>query len=138
MHKTWLLPLLNMTPIAPIVISLFNLSTSFDLNERSHIYSISCRSISLLWPLAVQKFTPDSLLDCFGALLGPLAVFDALGAPSADDGFQKIGSMVTLSLKTALSNSSNKKKVCFVPKLFISGDLLSHVLAPPNFCAKSP
>ncbi|ETW87503.1 hypothetical protein HETIRDRAFT_244958, partial [Heterobasidion irregulare TC 32-1] len=111
MHKTWLLPLLNRTPIAPIVISLFNLSTSFDLNERSHIYSISCRSISLLWPLAVQKITPDSLLDCFGALLGPLAVFDALGAPSADDGFQKIGSMVTLSLKTALSNSSNKKKL---------------------------
>ncbi|THH21561.1 hypothetical protein EW146_g35 [Bondarzewia mesenterica] len=111
LHKTWLHPLLSRIPIAPIVISLLNLSTTLDDDARTHIYSISCRSISLLWPLAVAKITPDTLLDCFGALLGSLASHDTLRKLLAEDGLRKIGNLITASFRIAFSNSSNKKKL---------------------------
>ncbi|TFY75108.1 hypothetical protein EWM64_g8905, partial [Hericium alpestre] len=109
-NKTWLLPLLNRTPIAPMITSLFTLSQS--IAARAELYSTSSPALTLLWPFAVQKVTPDALLECFGALLGALAsASETEPALRRNEGLQNIVHMLTASMRSAFSNSSNKKKL---------------------------
>lgn len=106
-HKSWLLPLLNRTPFAPIVVSFLTLSVSevLDAEKRTKLYASSHRAFIVLWPLAVNKFTADALMDCFGALVSVLAEKNVNGD------VQVMGSMIISAFRSSLGNTSNKRKV---------------------------
>ncbi|KAA1468590.1 hypothetical protein DENSPDRAFT_833947 [Dentipellis sp. KUC8613] len=104
--KAWLSPLLNRTPIIPVVTSLLTLSEQ-DASLVSELYTLAASPLANMWPIAIQKATPDTLLDCFGALLGALVT-----APkSSIQGFINIANLVVTAFRTAFSNSSSKKKL---------------------------
>ncbi|TFY72617.1 hypothetical protein EVG20_g369 [Dentipellis fragilis] len=104
--KAWLLPLLNRTPIVPVVTSLLMLSEQ-DSSAMTELYTLAATSLAMMWPIAIQKATPDMLLDCFGALLGAMVT---VPDPSTQ-GFIKIAHLVVVAMRAAFSNSSNKKKL---------------------------
>ncbi|KAI9445447.1 Urb2/Npa2 family-domain-containing protein [Lactarius indigo] len=82
--------------------------TSLDLpaQKRSELYLQSSKSLAFFWTLAAPKFAHDSLLDCFGAVLR--VIEPASGEVS---GLFEICGLVTSSLRAALSNVMNKKKL---------------------------
>lgn len=61
--------------------------------------------MDIVWPLSVHKVGVEALLELFGTFLK--AAVD-LQAP---DDLEKLGEIITTSFRSALSNSSNKKKV---------------------------
>jgi hypothetical protein len=105
-QKIWLVPLLNRTPLAPVVVALLELT--FDLDSESLKQLVHCSSavINALWPLSYAKMTAEALMDCFGSFLVVLPkIADHLGD------LLSVGKLVSSSLKNAYGNSSNKKKV---------------------------
>ncbi|KAH9005998.1 Urb2/Npa2 family-domain-containing protein [Lactarius hatsudake] len=104
--STWLLPLLNRLPLLPIVLSLLSNSLDLSAQKRSELYLQSSKSLAFLWPLAAPKFAHDALLDCFGAVLRVIET-----ASGEVSGLFQICGLVTSSLRTALSNVLNKKKL---------------------------
>lgn len=113
--KPWLVPLLNRVPIAPIFLAYFQLlseSDSVDLGQ----YKLVARCLSLLWPLAVPKFSPETLLECFGAVL-QLGVSPASSALDASrDALQELDcfnalSGIVSSYRASLGSSAAKRKV---------------------------
>jgi hypothetical protein len=108
--NTWLLPLLNRVPLLPIVLSLLTNSLNLPVPKRDELYLHSSKSLALVWSLAAPKFSPDNLLESFGAVLRVLN--EGTAGSGSNTGLVEIGMLVTSSLHTALSNSSNKKKVC--------------------------
>jgi hypothetical protein len=108
-RNSWLIPLLNRVPLLPIVSSLLSNSLSLPAQKRDEIYLQSSRSLALVWSLAAPKFSLDSLLECFGSIL---RVLQGETAGSGENpGLITIYKLVTSSLHTAFSHSSNKKKV---------------------------
>ncbi|PCH33433.1 hypothetical protein WOLCODRAFT_147530 [Wolfiporia cocos MD-104 SS10] len=109
--RFWLLPLLNRIPIAPIVAAYFTLSASeLDVLSVGQDTLVS-RCLAIVWPLAVPKFSPDSLLDCFGAALEYLKKLAVHGSDENLAVGLKAISLVVSSYRTALSNTANKKKL---------------------------
>ena len=107
--NTCLRPLLNRVPLLPIVLSLLSNSLHLPAQKRDELYLQSSKSLAFLWSFAAPKFALDALLDCFGALLRAMEK----GTASAEvSGLFEICGLVTSSLRTALSNVLNKKKVC--------------------------
>ena len=105
----WLQPLLNRMPLLPIVLSLLSNSLNLPAQKRGELYLQSSKSLVFLWPLAAPKFALDALLDCFGAVLRVIEKSTISGEVA---GPFEISGLVTSSLRTALSNVLNKKKVC--------------------------
>jgi hypothetical protein len=108
--NAWLVRFWNRMPLLPIVLSLLSNSPNLPVQERDDLYVHSSKSLVLLWPLAAPKFSPDNLLECFGAVLRVLN--EETAGPGGSTGLAEICTLVTSSLHTALSLSSNKKKVC--------------------------
>jgi hypothetical protein len=107
--NSWLVLLLNRMPLLPIVLSLLSNSLNLAVREREELYLHSSKFFVLLWSPAAPKFSPDNLLECFGAVL---RVLNEPAGCGGSTGLAEICMLVTSSLHTALSNSSNKKKVC--------------------------
>ncbi|KAI0034913.1 Urb2/Npa2 family-domain-containing protein [Vararia minispora EC-137] len=105
-QKTWLVPLLNRTPIAPIVVSLLDLAARADVVSLQHIIAPASAVLRTLWPLAVPKMSVEILLHCFGAFVA--ATFNI---SRHLDYFLDIGKLVSSSLRNSFNNSSNKKKL---------------------------
>ncbi|KAI0824124.1 Urb2/Npa2 family-domain-containing protein [Trametes gibbosa] len=110
--RTWLVPLLNRVPIAPIILSyLESAATEESLDSSQHSLFTQC--IGVLWPLAVPKINPETLLECFGAALHLVV---ALRNPSLSDGSlqslddRRALSLIVSSYRAALTNSGSKRK----------------------------
>ncbi|KII93436.1 hypothetical protein PLICRDRAFT_35642 [Plicaturopsis crispa FD-325 SS-3] len=103
--KTWLLPLLNRVPIAPIAISFLRLLPHTDNSQQELLLSFAHRLFLVLWPLGVQKLGSEVLLECFGAVL------DAVKEKTLTEDFARTASLIVRSFRTSLSNSANKKKL---------------------------
>ncbi|KAI0042673.1 hypothetical protein FA95DRAFT_540396 [Auriscalpium vulgare] len=111
-NKAWLRPLVNRVPIAPIVTSLLSLNTQCNADQRVTLLAASLPSLAVLWPLAVPKTTPDTLMECYGAVLHTMASSAIIEAKQKlDVNLVRIGSLVTASLRSAISHSSSKKKM---------------------------
>ncbi|KAI0307580.1 hypothetical protein B0F90DRAFT_24804 [Multifurca ochricompacta] len=102
----WLRPLLNRVPLLPIVLSLLSNFLNLPTQKQDELCSHSSRSLALVWSLATPKFTPDALLECFGAAL---QVLEGTVESSESSGMIEICRLVTSSLQTILSNSLTKK-----------------------------
>ncbi|KDQ63876.1 hypothetical protein JAAARDRAFT_54067 [Jaapia argillacea MUCL 33604] len=97
--------LLNRIPFTPIVSSLLaHLHFPCDTQLLDSVR----RCMSVLWPLGVHRSNADVLGDCWGALLAAIV---RIGGAVEGDSFQRIGMTITESYKSALGNSSNKKKL---------------------------
>jgi len=108
-HNAWLIPLLNRVPLLPIISSLLSNSLNLPAQKRDEIYLQSSRCLALVWPLAAPKFSLDNLLECFGSILRVLQ--GEIAGSGENPGLITICKLVTSSLNTAFSHSSNKKKV---------------------------
>jgi len=108
-HNTWLIPLLNRVPLLPILLLLLSSSLDLPTQKRGELYLHSSKCLALVWTLAAPKFSPDNLLECFGAVLRVL-VREAVGS-GENSGLTTVCTLVTSSLHSVLSHSSNKKKV---------------------------
>ena len=106
-RNAWLIPLLNRVPLLPIVSSLLSNSLNLSAQKRDEIYLQSSRSLTIVWSLAAPKFSLDNLLECFGSILQVLQGEIA----GSGESLITICKLVTSSLHTAFSHSSNKKKV---------------------------
>ncbi|KAI0963291.1 hypothetical protein AcW1_000407 [Taiwanofungus camphoratus] len=111
--KTWLVPLLNRVPVAPIIVAFFSMSESSGRDGMCSLDVLVSRCLTVLWPMAVPKFSPETLLECFGAVIvHSMNHIDRI-VTSAD--FEKdtmqAQSLVVSSYRTAFSNSANKKKL---------------------------
>ena len=106
----WLITLLNRVPLLPIVLSVLSNSPSLPAQKRDELYFPCSKSLALVWSLASPKFSPDNLLECFGAMLKVLNEETAVSGGTT--GLVEICMLVTFSLHAALSNFTNKKKVC--------------------------
>lgn len=131
-RNAWLIPLLNRVPLLPIVMSLLSNSLNLPAQKRDEVYLQSSRSLALVWSLAAPKFSLDNLLECFGSVL---RVLEGEAAGSVQNpGLVAICTLVPSSLRTALSHSSNKKKVCHMLRRFFDFMLslmLVHSLVKP-------
>ncbi|KAI0639184.1 Urb2/Npa2 family-domain-containing protein [Trametes polyzona] len=110
--RAWLVPLLNRVPIAPVILSYLEvIATEGSLDSAQHALVTEC--ITVLWPLAVPKIAPETLLECFGATLRLVV---ALGGPDlSSDRIHALDdhhalSLIVSSYRTALSNAGSKRK----------------------------
>ncbi|KAI0768505.1 Urb2/Npa2 family-domain-containing protein [Trametes elegans] len=110
--RAWLVPLLNRVPFAPVILSYLEYAAkegSLDVAQ----YALVSQCIAILWPLAVPKFNPETLLECFGAAVQLVVV---QGGPSlSDGGLQALDghralSLIVSSYRAALSNAGSKRK----------------------------
>ncbi|EPQ60931.1 hypothetical protein GLOTRDRAFT_118975 [Gloeophyllum trabeum ATCC 11539] len=106
--KTQLLPLLNRTPLAPIVTSLFTLLDLPD-QERPELLRHVRNCFDVLWPLAAPKFTAEALLECWAALVALVVKKDHI--LEKDGNLIRIGLVVCESYRNSMNNSSSKKKL---------------------------
>lgn len=106
--RAWLVPLLNRTPIAPIVIAyLTSLSSAQNASTESPTLQSAAHSLCLLWPLAAPRFSADTLLDCFGAVL---RVFKC-PRETTDEHLSRLAALVVTAYSSAVTNTSVRKKV---------------------------
>ncbi|KAI3621927.1 hypothetical protein WG66_015522 [Moniliophthora roreri] len=99
---SWLGPLLNRISIAPIIVTYFKSLPRYDPSQTAPVVS---KCIQLLWPLSVQRFTIEHLLECFAVFTAYLTI----GDPSKD--LAVIGMVVSASFKRALSMSTLRRKI---------------------------
>ncbi|KAI0670121.1 Urb2/Npa2 family-domain-containing protein [Trametes maxima] len=110
--RAWLVPLLSRVPIGPVVLAYLEaLSTEASFDPAQ--YGLVAQCIAILWPLAVPKFNPETLLECFGAAVHLLAVHG--GPELSEDRVQALDAHRALSLtvssyRAALSNAGSKRK----------------------------
>lgn len=107
--RSWIPSLVSRVPIIPIV-------SSFGTACTSHVASLSpalpleaSNCLSVLWPYAVGKSSPDLLLECFGASLS-LATSPLANQP----GIPELLALITSGYRSAFGNSTHKKKVCSI------------------------
>ncbi len=99
--------------MAPIFLAYFGTLESSDHNDTDQLVVVF-RCISILWPISAPKITPETLLDCFGAV-----VRLCMPPDSSDASCGKLHafhdspalSVIVSSYRTSLSNSTAKKKV---------------------------
>ncbi|KAI0374393.1 hypothetical protein BV20DRAFT_977085 [Pilatotrama ljubarskyi] len=131
--RAWLVPLLNRVPIAPIVLSYLEVNATGDDVDLAQ-YKLFAQCIAILWPLAVPKFSPETLLECFGAALHSAV---ALGGPEvSDDHLQVLDdhralSLIVSSYRASLSNSASKRKQIYT--LFLQKHLESWLQATTRY-----
>ncbi|KAJ7107656.1 Urb2/Npa2 family-domain-containing protein [Mycena crocata] len=113
--KHWLLPLLNRVPIAPIFIAFLQLLGTTEAEKHAPLTDAVNQTFYSIWPLAVHKINAETLFECFGAFLAVLEE-DSEG----QDALEKIGDSIISSLRVAVGNSSNKRKLS---SLFIQNHL---------------
>ncbi|RDB29584.1 hypothetical protein Hypma_015277 [Hypsizygus marmoreus] len=103
--KAWLPMLLNRIPFAPILLSLLDLVSSLDSETRHGLTGVVSSCLEDIWPLAVQKTSTETIMECFGAFVR------ICGLCEIDTGLARIGMIITASFRNSVSNSSNKKKI---------------------------
>lgn len=103
--KTWLTPLLNRTPISPILLSFLAASHGVPSEDRCRLSITISQCMGVLWPLSAHKVGVEALLELWGTFL------KAAVELGAHDDLDKLGETITTSFRSALSNCSNKKKV---------------------------
>ncbi|KAI9066632.1 hypothetical protein FKP32DRAFT_1589329 [Trametes sanguinea] len=110
--RAWLVPLLTRVPIAPIILSYLELASSegpFDIAQ----YTLFLGCVSVLWPLAVPKFSPETLLECFGAVVHFLVARGGTGirdGPLQNQEGSRALSLIVSSYRGILSNAGSKRK----------------------------
>ncbi|KAI0724331.1 Urb2/Npa2 family-domain-containing protein [Cerioporus squamosus] len=112
-YRAWLVPVLARIPVAPIFLAYFDLlstSESVDVAQCALVF----RCISTLWPLAMPKFNPESLLECFGAVVQLSVPSDASEASCGKlqvlHDFRAL-SLIVSSYRASLAHSAAKKKL---------------------------
>ncbi|KAF7794109.1 hypothetical protein EIP86_005239 [Pleurotus ostreatoroseus] len=109
--KPWLIPLLSRVPIIPIIITLLNHLSQSTSPDVAELASVASQCLSLLWPLAVPKFSADTLLDGFGAVL---RVFNQLaGREAVDEDTVHLATLIVNSYTSSAANTANKKKAVY-------------------------
>jgi hypothetical protein len=106
--KKWLISLLARIPIAPTVISFFDMLPTLEEDRCHEVTLVVCRCIVIIWPLSAPKFSPDSLIDCLGAILKLLPM------SAADESLAQIGCLVASSYRSYQANSPYSRKACHV------------------------
>lgn len=109
--KSWLLPILSRVPIAPIVIAFLSLLSSIEHDAQLVLNKLVSRSIAVLWPIAVPKFSPETLLECLAAVLSHLAALQFTRLNETVESLGAIPLSIVSAYRTAFANSSNKRKV---------------------------
>ncbi|KIJ68740.1 hypothetical protein HYDPIDRAFT_24992 [Hydnomerulius pinastri MD-312] len=102
--KSWLVPLLNRTPLANIVVELLSLSSSS--SSESGVCAPARAALTVLWPLAEKKMGVEALGECLGAVLGVCGEWREGGEDLAWICVYVVG-----SYRDALTNAGNKKKL---------------------------
>lgn len=103
--KSWLVPLLNRVPFAPIIIAFFNLLPKTRIDTRRDLTLHVRKSLTVIWPLAVHKSSAETLLECIGALL------EVLDETAPGEDLAQTCLWIVSSYRTSLENSAAKKKV---------------------------
>ncbi|KAF9821856.1 hypothetical protein IEO21_00286 [Rhodonia placenta] len=109
--KSWLLPILSRVPIAPIVIAFLSLLSSIEHDAQLVLNKLVSRSIAVLWPIAVPKFSPETLLECLAAVLSHLAALQFTRLNETVESLGAIPLSIVSAYRTAFANSSNKRKI---------------------------
>jgi hypothetical protein len=112
--KSRLLPILNRIPIAPVVISLLFILPSCPSETLPSLTTRVRQTFDIIWPLAVQKFSTEMLLEVFAGLMGVVRLCEA------DDNLSQIGNSIVFAFRTSLGNANSgvKKKASFLTVLF--------------------
>lgn len=113
--KSWLVPLLNRVPFAPIIISFLHLLPHTHPEIPRNLILQVRRSLAVIWPLAVHKLSTDTLLECLGTLLG------VPDETAADENLNQICLWIVSSYRTSLENSSAKKKASHNGRIRFTG-----------------
>ncbi|KAI0343910.1 hypothetical protein BDW22DRAFT_1473650 [Trametopsis cervina] len=117
--RTWLLPLLNRIPTAPILVALFTL---VDHESPPELLYVASKAFALLWPMAVPKIGIDSLQDCYGSVTRLLAQpVKKQSNEATDASVFRLVDLVVASYRSSSANSSAKKKLLsqFVQNIFL-------------------
>ena len=106
--RAWLVPILHRTPLVPITMALYAMSSQRHLLSTELSTASEC--LSILWPLAATKFSWENLLECFAAIVLFLcnASLDIDDLPSH---VHHLAEQVLASYRHACANASNRKKV---------------------------
>jgi hypothetical protein len=107
--QMWLLPLLNRISVAATMANILSLLLSHNGQLRHELAPFVRQCFSVIWPLSASKFSFDTVSDCFRSILELVKQGDNDGC------LVQLGSMITSSFRTSLSNASNKKKVFIRP-----------------------
>ncbi|TFK90203.1 hypothetical protein K466DRAFT_574360 [Polyporus arcularius HHB13444] len=112
-YRAWLVPVLARIPVAPIFLAYFDLLSTSGSVDVAQCALVS-RCISTLWPLAVPKFSPETLLECFGAVVqlgvSPDASQASCGKLQVLHDFRAL-SLIVSSYRASLAHSAAKKKL---------------------------
>lgn len=103
--RAWIVPILQRTPLAPVVIVLLSLWPRDGVPPT--LVSASAECLSILWPLAVPKLSTEVLLDCVTAVVKLLRTSAVVQNARVEPFLQQI----LASYRYSLANASNKKKV---------------------------
>ncbi|GLB36377.1 hypothetical protein LshimejAT787_0306650 [Lyophyllum shimeji] len=104
--KTWLPTLLSRIPFAPTLLSLLGQLRALDSAFRRSLSHVVSACVAIIWPLAAQKLTTETILECFGSFIDTYIL-----SQEPDDNLARIGIVITSSYRNSLWNSSHKKKV---------------------------
>ncbi|KAF9647481.1 hypothetical protein BDM02DRAFT_3187912 [Thelephora ganbajun] len=106
--KAWLTPLLNRTPLAPILIAFLDRVTHLPPEIQTTVFASSTPCLSVLWPLAKHKINVEMLLECFSATLRIVCLDPSqkLAQPRA-----AVCSTVTNTYLSVLTHASNRRKL---------------------------
>ncbi|KZT21711.1 hypothetical protein NEOLEDRAFT_1099032 [Neolentinus lepideus HHB14362 ss-1] len=126
--KSQLLSILNKTPLAPVVTSLFNLLSTLPPVDAAFLLQYARACLDVLWPLAVPKFTAEALLDCSAAFVGSL--LSRTDEDRMNQNYVRVGLMICQSHRSSLGNSSNKKKLY---QIFVQSHLPTWLTCMRNF-----
>ncbi|OBZ78846.1 hypothetical protein A0H81_00558 [Grifola frondosa] len=91
-----------------------------DWRSQSALDPLVAQCITVLWPLAIPKLSPETLLECFGAVVKDY-VASASGRQSGWKNLQA-HKLIVSSYRTALANTASKKKLY---SLFLQTHFLS-------------
>ncbi|GJE87799.1 Urb2 domain-containing protein [Phanerochaete sordida] len=111
--KAWLVPVLQRTPLAPVANAVLASWIHRTAAVPDQVPS-AADCLSILWPLAVPKISPETLLDCLGSVVRLLADYPSFRQaldPAAHARVEHLLTQLVGSYRYALANASNKKKL---------------------------
>ncbi|OSD05999.1 hypothetical protein PYCCODRAFT_1431820 [Trametes coccinea BRFM310] len=132
--RAWLVPLLNRVPIAPIILTYLEVASSEGSLDIAQ-YTLFLGCVSVLWPLAVPKFSPETLLECFGAVVHFLVArggTEMRDGPLRSPGSSRALSLIVSSYRGILSNAGSKRKQLYT--LFLQKYLQSWLQVATRTC----